>query len=68
MHELDPAHPAAAVRWPRGNDPSGPPLAAVVRRPTSPRPLFAEALGISLAVIGIVWLTWIALWVLDQRW
>jgi hypothetical protein len=39
-----------------------------MRRPTSPRPLFAEALGISLEVIGIIWLTWIALWMLNQRW
>ena len=52
----------------RGDDPSDATLAAVVPRPTSPRRLFAEVLGTSLAGIGIVWLAWLALWVLDQRW
>jgi hypothetical protein len=44
------------------------PLAAVVRWPTSPPRLFAEAFGTTFAVIGLVQLTWIALWVLEKRW
>jgi hypothetical protein len=39
-----------------------------VRRPTSRPRLFAEALGITLAVIGIVWAAWFALWLIEQRW
>jgi hypothetical protein len=61
---LDAAHTAAAIRcavalWL---------LAAVLRRPTSSLRLLAEAFGTTLAVIGLVWLGWIALWVLEQRW
>jgi hypothetical protein len=44
------------------------PLAAILRRPTSRTRLFAEALGTTLAVIGIVWAAWIALWLIEQRW
>ena len=44
------------------------PLAAIVRRPTSPPRLIVEAFSTTLAVIGLVWLGWIALWVLEQRW
>ena len=44
------------------------PLAAVVRRPTSPPRLLVEAFGTTLAVIGIVQLVRIALWLLEQRW
>jgi hypothetical protein len=44
------------------------PLAAIVRRPTSPPRLFAEALGTTLAVIALVWFAWAALWLLEQRW
>ena len=44
------------------------PLAAVVRRPTSRARLIVEAFGTTLTLIGFVWLAWIALWVLEQRW
>jgi hypothetical protein len=44
------------------------PLAAALRRPTTLLRLLAEAFGITLAVIGLVWLGGIALWVLEQRW
>ena len=44
------------------------PLATVVRRPTSRPRLFAEAFGTTLAVIGVVWAAWIALWLIEQRW
>ena len=44
------------------------PLAAVVRRPTSGPRLIAEAFGTTLAVIGMVWFAWIALWLIEQRW
>jgi hypothetical protein len=44
------------------------PLAAIVRRPTSaPRPV-AEAFVTALAVITLVWLVWVALWLIEQRW
>ena len=44
------------------------PLAALVRRPTSaPRPV-AEAFITALAIIALVWLAWVALWLLEQRW
>ena len=44
------------------------PLAAVVRRPTSLPRLVAEAFGVTLAVVALVQLAWIALWLLEQRW
>jgi hypothetical protein len=44
------------------------PLAAVVRRPTSGPRLFVEALGVTLAVVALVQLAWIALWLVEQRW
>ena len=44
------------------------PLAALVRRPTSAPRLMAEAFVTALAVIGAVWLAWVALWLIEQRW
>ena len=44
------------------------PLAAVVRRPTSPALLVAEAFSTTLVVIGLVQLIWIALLLIEQRW
>ena len=44
------------------------PLMSVARRPTSSPRLVAEAFGSSLAIIGLVWLGWIALWLIEQRW
>ena len=44
------------------------PLAALVRRPTSAPRLTAEAFVTALAVIGVCWLGWVALWLLEQRW
>jgi hypothetical protein len=41
---------------------------AVVRRPTSAVRLRAEAFGTTLAVIGIIWAAWLALWLIEQRW
>ena len=43
-------------------------LASVVRRPTSLPHLFVEALGTTLAVIGVIQVAGIALWLLEQRW
>jgi hypothetical protein len=36
-----------------------------MRRSTSSRRLLAEAFGATRAVIGLVWLGWIALWLLE---
>jgi hypothetical protein len=44
------------------------PLVGIVRRPTSAPRLVAEAFVTALAVIGLVWLAWVALWLIDQRW
>jgi hypothetical protein len=44
------------------------PLAAVLRWPTSAPQLMVETFVVTLAVIAAVWLGWIALWVLEQRW
>jgi hypothetical protein len=38
------------------------------RRPTSAPPLVAEAFVTTLAVIALVWLAWVALWLIEQRW
>jgi hypothetical protein len=43
-------------------------LAALVRRPTSPPRLVAEAFVTALTVIALVWLAWVALWLIEQRW
>ena len=62
-HELDPAHTlllfvgVVALR----------PLARLLRRPVSGLRLMVEAFVTALAVIGLVWLGWIALWLLEQR-
>ena len=44
------------------------PLAGRVRWPTSAPRLVAEAFVTALAVIAIVWLVWVALWRMEQRW
>ena len=44
------------------------PLAALVRRPTSAPRLVAEAFVTTLAVTALVWLAWVALWLIEQRW
>ena len=44
------------------------PVTAVVRRPTSPARLVAEAFGIPLGVVAFVQRAWIALWLIEQRW
>ncbi len=44
------------------------PLAAIVRRSTSTPRLLAEAFVTTLAVIALVWLAWVALWLIEQRW
>jgi hypothetical protein len=44
------------------------PLAALVRRPTSAPRLVVEAFITAFAVIALVWLAWVALWLLQQRW
>jgi hypothetical protein len=44
------------------------PLAAVVRRQTSAPRLAAEAFITTLAVIGAIWIMWVALWLIEQRW
>jgi hypothetical protein len=44
------------------------PLAALVRRPTSPPRLVVEAFAVTVAMIALVWLAWVALWLLEQRW
>ena len=38
------------------------------RAPTDLPPLVAEAFDTTLGISGLVWLGWIALWVLEQRW
>jgi hypothetical protein len=44
------------------------PLASAARRPNSPLRLVAVLFGTTLAVIGLIWLGWMALWVLERRW
>jgi hypothetical protein len=44
------------------------PLAALVRRPTSAPRLMVEAFAVTLAVNAAVWLGWLALWLIEQRW
>jgi hypothetical protein len=63
-HELDPSHTTVAVRW----LPGAPALAGIVRRPTSTPRLMAEAFIITLAVIALVWLAWVAFWLTEHRW
>jgi hypothetical protein len=44
------------------------PLVTIVHRPTSAPRLVAEAFVAALAVIALVWLVWVALWLVEQRW
>jgi hypothetical protein len=44
------------------------PLTALVRRPTSAPRLVVEAFAVTVAVIALVWLAWVALWLLKHRW
>jgi hypothetical protein len=44
------------------------PLKALVRLPTSAPRLLIEAFAVTLAVIALVWLAWVALWLSEQRW
>jgi hypothetical protein len=44
------------------------PLAALVRRPMSAPRLMVEVFVTAIAVIALVWLAWVALWLLAQRW
>ena len=44
------------------------PLARLLRRPVSGPRLMVEAVATALAVIAAVWLAWIALWLVEQRW
>ena len=44
------------------------PLAVLVRRLTSAPRLMVEAFVTTLAVIALVWLAWVALWLVEQRW
>ena len=44
-----------------------PPLAALVRRPTSAPRLVVEAFLTALAIIALVWLVWVALWLVEHR-
>ncbi len=43
------------------------PLLAIMRRLTSAPRLVAEAFITALAVIGIFWLAWVALWLIEHR-
>jgi hypothetical protein len=44
------------------------PLAALMRRPTAAPRLFSVAFVTALAIIALVWLAWVPLWLLEQRW
>ena len=44
------------------------PLASLLRRPVSLPRLIVEAFAITLAVIALVWLGWVALWLIEHRW
>ena len=44
------------------------PLAALVRRPTSALRLLVEAVAVPTGVNAAVWLAWVALWLIEQRW
>ena len=43
-------------------------LAALVRWPMSAPRLVAEVFITALAIIAIVWLAWVVLWRIEQRW
>ena len=44
------------------------PGASLARRPTSAPRLLVEAFVTALAVIALVWLAWVARWLVAQRW
>ena len=44
------------------------PLAALMRRPTSAPRLVVEVFFGTLAIIAFVWLGWVALGLIEQRW
>jgi hypothetical protein len=44
------------------------PLVALVRRPTSAPRLVVETFAVTLAVIAAVWVGWVLLWLIEQRW
>ena len=44
------------------------PLARLLRRPVSGPRLLVEAFVTALAVVAVVWLAWIALWLVEHRW
>lgn len=44
------------------------PLTAIVRRSTSAPRLVAEAFLTTRAVIAVVWLAWVAFWLIEHRW
>jgi hypothetical protein len=44
------------------------PLASLVQRPTSALRLMVEVFITALAVIALVWLAWVALWLIERRW
>ena len=44
------------------------PLSRLLRRPASPLRLVAETFATTFAIIAVVWLVWVALWLLEQRW
>jgi len=45
-----------------------PPLAAIVRRPTSAPRLVAKALVAAPAVIALIWPAWLGLLLIEQGW
>ena len=44
------------------------PLARLLRRPVSGPRLLVEAFVTALAVVAVVWLAWIARWLVEHRW
>ena len=44
------------------------PLAFLLRRPASLPRLVRKAFNIALEVIAVVWLGWVAPWLIEQRW
>jgi hypothetical protein len=44
------------------------PQATLVCRPTSAPRLLVEAFATTQIVIALVWLAWVALWLIEQRW
>ncbi len=44
------------------------PLAVLVRRPMSAPRLAGEAFLVTLGVMAVFWVGWLALWMVEQRW